>query len=133
MDPKWESSGHQLGVHGTPVENPHPNMERVRSSGVGDPPNAERCPPAAGTARPRARQAGPTTRVLAHRGGRRRTEPGVIDPACGAPHFTVPSWGARADAMLEKDDLGGYAVFQRIVRAAEELLSKERPPGVSVQ
>ncbi len=39
----------------------------------------------------------------------------------------------RGDAMLEKDDLGGYAVFQRIVRAAEELLSKERPPGVSVQ
>ncbi len=39
----------------------------------------------------------------------------------------------RADAMLEKGDLGGYAVFQRIVRAAEELLSKERPPGVSVQ
>ncbi len=39
----------------------------------------------------------------------------------------------RADAMLEKGDLGGYAAFQRIVRAAEELLSKERPPGVSVQ
>ncbi len=39
----------------------------------------------------------------------------------------------RADAILEKDDLVGYAVFQRIVRAAEELLSKERPPGVSVQ
>ncbi len=39
----------------------------------------------------------------------------------------------RADAMLEKGDLSGYAVFQRIVRAAEELLSKERPPGVSVQ
>ncbi len=39
----------------------------------------------------------------------------------------------RADAMLEKGDLEGCAVFQRIVRAAEELLSKERPPGVSVQ
>ncbi len=39
----------------------------------------------------------------------------------------------RADAMLEKGDLGGDAVFQRIVRAAEELLSKERPPGVSMQ
>ena len=39
----------------------------------------------------------------------------------------------RADAMLKKGDLDGYAVFQRIVRAAEELLSKERPPGVSVQ
>ncbi len=34
----------------------------------------------------------------------------------------------QADAVLEKRDLGGYAVFQRIVRAAEELLSKERPP-----
>ncbi len=39
----------------------------------------------------------------------------------------------RADAMLEKGDLDGYAVFQRIVKAAEELLSKERPSGVSVQ
>ncbi len=39
----------------------------------------------------------------------------------------------RADAMLEKDDLDGYAVWKRIVRAVEELLSKERPAGVTVQ
>ena len=39
----------------------------------------------------------------------------------------------RADAMLEKGDLDGYAVWKRIVRAVEELLSKERPAGVTVQ
>ncbi len=39
----------------------------------------------------------------------------------------------RADALLEKGDPGGHAVFQRIVRAAEELLSKERSPGVTAQ
>ncbi len=39
----------------------------------------------------------------------------------------------RADAMLEKGDPGGYTVWKRVLRAAEELLSKERPPGVSVQ
>ncbi len=35
--------------------------------------------------------------------------------------------------MLEKGDLGGYAVFNRVIKAVEEMLSKERPPGVSVQ
>ena len=39
----------------------------------------------------------------------------------------------RADAMLEKGDLDGAAVGKRIVRAVEELLSKERPAGVTVQ
>ncbi len=39
----------------------------------------------------------------------------------------------RADTMLEKGDLEGCAVWKRVLRAAEELLSKERPPGVSVQ
>ncbi len=39
----------------------------------------------------------------------------------------------RADAMLDKGDLDGYAVWKRIVKAAEELLSKERPAGVTVQ
>ncbi len=39
----------------------------------------------------------------------------------------------RADAMLEKGDLDGYAVWKRTVKAAEELLSKERPAGVTVQ
>ncbi len=39
----------------------------------------------------------------------------------------------RADAMLEKGDLDGYAVWKRIVKAVEELLSKERPAGVTVQ
>ncbi len=36
-------------------------------------------------------------------------------------------------AMLEKGDLDGYAVWKRILRAVEELLSKERPAGASVQ
>ena len=39
----------------------------------------------------------------------------------------------RADAMLDKGDLDGYAVWRRILRAVEELLSKERPAGVTVQ
>ncbi len=36
----------------------------------------------------------------------------------------------RADAMLEKGDLGGYAVWRRILRAVEELRGTE--PGVRV-
>ncbi len=39
----------------------------------------------------------------------------------------------RADATPEAGDLDGYAVWKRIVRAVEELLSKERPAGVTVQ
>ena len=39
----------------------------------------------------------------------------------------------RADAMLEAGDLDGCAVWKRIVRAVEELLSKERQAGASVQ
>ncbi len=39
----------------------------------------------------------------------------------------------RADAMLDKGDLDGYAVWRRILRAAGELLSKERLVGMTVQ
>ena len=39
----------------------------------------------------------------------------------------------RADAMLDKGDLDGYAVWKRIVRAVGELLSREGPAGVTVQ
>ncbi len=39
----------------------------------------------------------------------------------------------RADAMLEKGDLQGCAVWKRVLRAVEELLSKERAPEVLVQ
>jgi len=39
----------------------------------------------------------------------------------------------RADAMLEKGDMKGYAVWKRVVKAVEELLSKERPDGATVQ
>ncbi len=39
----------------------------------------------------------------------------------------------RADAMLEKGDLDGAAGWKRILMAVEELLSKERPAGVTVQ
>ena len=39
----------------------------------------------------------------------------------------------RADAMLEKGDLDGYAVLKRVVKATEELLSKERPDGATLQ
>ncbi len=36
----------------------------------------------------------------------------------------------RADAMLEKGDLDGYAVWRRILRAVEELQRAEPGPGV---
>ncbi len=39
----------------------------------------------------------------------------------------------RADELLEAGDLEGYALFKRMVKAVEEMLSKERPPGVSLQ
>ena len=39
----------------------------------------------------------------------------------------------RADELLDKGDLEGCAVFKRVIRAVEEMLSKERPPGVSLQ
>ncbi len=39
----------------------------------------------------------------------------------------------RADAMLDKGDLDGYAVWKRILQAVGELLSKERPDGATVQ
>ncbi len=35
--------------------------------------------------------------------------------------------------MLDKGDLDGYAVFKRIVKAVEELLSKERPDDATLQ
>ena len=38
----------------------------------------------------------------------------------------------RADAMLEKGALGGYAVWRQILRAAEELRRKEPGPGGKV-
>ena len=38
----------------------------------------------------------------------------------------------RADAILEKGDLEGRAIWLRIVKAIEELLSEERPEGVEV-
>ncbi len=39
----------------------------------------------------------------------------------------------RADAILDKSDPDGYVVFERIVKAAEELLSKDRPDGAMLQ
>ena len=39
----------------------------------------------------------------------------------------------RADAILEAGDLEGYAVWKRILRAVEELLSRERPVRTTVQ
>ncbi len=38
----------------------------------------------------------------------------------------------RADEMLEKGDLGGQAVWKRIPRAIDELLSEERPEGADL-
>ena len=39
----------------------------------------------------------------------------------------------RAEAMLDKGDLDGCAVWKRLVKAVEKLLSKERPDGAPVQ
>ena len=39
----------------------------------------------------------------------------------------------QTDAMLDKGDLDGYAVWKRILRAVGKLLSKERPDGATVQ
>ncbi len=38
----------------------------------------------------------------------------------------------RADAMLEKGDLGGYAVWKRVLRAVEELQGAVPKPGKAV-
>ncbi len=38
----------------------------------------------------------------------------------------------RADAILEKGDLDGYAVWKRILRAVEELQRTELGPGMQV-
>ncbi len=38
----------------------------------------------------------------------------------------------RADAMLEKGDLDGYAVWRRIVKAVEELRRADPAPGAQV-
>ncbi len=37
------------------------------------------------------------------------------------------------DAMLNMGDLGGVAVWKRIVKAVEELLSKDRPDDAMLQ
>ena len=39
----------------------------------------------------------------------------------------------RADAMLDKGDLDGYAVFKQVVKTTEEFLSKERPDDATLQ
>ena len=38
----------------------------------------------------------------------------------------------RADAMLERGDLDGYAVWKRILRAVEELQGAAPQPGEAV-
>ncbi len=38
----------------------------------------------------------------------------------------------RADALLDKGDLDGYAVWKRILRAVEELQGSEPKPGEAV-
>ena len=38
----------------------------------------------------------------------------------------------RADELMETGDMEGVAVWKRIVKAVEELLSEERPDGAEV-
>ncbi len=40
--------------------------------------------------------------------------------------------GMRADELMEAGDMEGEAVWLRIVKAIEELLSEERPEGEKV-
>ena len=45
----------------------------------------------------------------------------------------APIQGAmRADAMLEKGDVDGYAVWRRVLRAVEELQGTDPAPGAQV-
>ncbi len=39
----------------------------------------------------------------------------------------------RANELLDKGNMEGCAVFKRVIKAVEEMLSKERPPGASLQ
>ena len=39
----------------------------------------------------------------------------------------------RADAMLEAGDMEGCSALKRVLKAIEEMLSKERPPRASLQ
>ncbi len=39
----------------------------------------------------------------------------------------------RADSLLDKGDMNGVSVWRRIMRAVEELISKKRPKGATVQ
>ena len=46
----------------------------------------------------------------------------------------APIWAAqKADAMLEKGNLDGKRLWLKILVAIKDLLSKERPPGATVQ
>ena len=46
----------------------------------------------------------------------------------------APIWAAqKADAMLESGNLDGKLLWLKILKAVEDLLSKERPPGATVQ
>ena len=39
----------------------------------------------------------------------------------------------KVDEMLEKGDMEGCVLLKQVLKAVEEILSKERPPGVSLQ
>ena len=46
----------------------------------------------------------------------------------------APIWAAqKADAMLESGNLDGKHLWLKILEAVEDLLSKERPTGATVQ
>ena len=46
----------------------------------------------------------------------------------------APIWAAqKADAMLERGNLDGKRLWLKILKAVKDLLSKERPPGATLQ
>ena len=51
-------------------------------------------------------------------------QPGFFDLSDRLNSLSRLGAAMRADAMMEKGDLDGYAVWKRIVKATEELLSK---------
>ncbi len=57
---------------------------------------------------------------------REHGEDAAVEAAILAPFVAALGAAMRADAMLEKHDLEGQAVWKRIVRAVEEIERKGR-------
>ncbi len=63
---------------------------------------------------------------------REHGEDAAVEAAILAPFVAALGAAMRADAMLEKHDLEGQAVWKRIVRAVEEIERKGRREMVAL-